>query len=364
MPLLAVVLAFALAPAVAGAQTGLDRATGAVVALTSGGDRIGTGVVVAPDYVLTAAHVIDGGVGTQMRVLTSNDLAAFTLVSIDRERDLALLEASLPAVTPIQWGDSAKLARGQDVIVLGFPLGLKSVSLTKGVVSSPMQQVEGRWFIQTDAAINPGNSGGPLVDTDGRLVGINVMKASQQVVDRIGFAVPGTEALAFVRAAAPQLGLGETGTGGVAADTRAKGLAIVAGVLLLFAFPTVMMSREMKRHRARPDDVGDTPLARPRGVFLVEGPASREEYDIRLPGVVGHAHNADIRIRPEDGAEYQARLEPSKKGMLLATSLTGVEGMYCGDECVLEAILAPGESVRFGATKVTFLRPSAPEEAD
>ncbi len=62
------------------------------------------------------------------------------------------------------WGDDSALILGQDVIALGFPIGLTSVTLSKGVVSSPSQTYAGATFIQTDAAINPGNSGGPLMD--------------------------------------------------------------------------------------------------------------------------------------------------------------------------------------------------------
>src|SRR5450759_3157554 len=171
VPLLATTVAMLLALAVpqaaiaAAAQPGpLARAAAAVVPITSGTDLIGSGVVVAPDRVLTAAHVVDDAAGTDTRVMLGAASVSYDVIAIDRTRDLALLAATLPSIQPIVWGDSRAVLIGDEVIALGFPVGLESGSVARGVVSWVNEVVGGATFILTDAAINPGGSGGALVD--------------------------------------------------------------------------------------------------------------------------------------------------------------------------------------------------------
>jgi serine protease Do len=115
------------------------------------------------------------------------------VVAVDEETDLAVIKVAAKALPVLPYGDSDGLRPGQLVLAFGSPLGLNS-SVTMGVVSAVARQLEPEdpmIYIQTDAPINPGNSGGALVDTDGRLVGINTLIFSQSGgSDGIGFAAP------------------------------------------------------------------------------------------------------------------------------------------------------------------------------
>ena len=367
---LAVCTAIIAAPVAANAETSsLDRATDSVVAIVAGAERIGTGVVVAPGRVLTAAHVVDATAGTPASVIAADAMLQFQVVGIDRRRDLALLALELPPEVPaIVWGDSDTLRRGQDVIALGFPIGLRSVSLTKGVVSSPLQVFEGDTYVQTDAAINPGNSGGPLVDERGRLVGVNVAKIAQLDVDAVGFAVPASEALAFLAQADPaiQVLMDDSGEDVPAeaesvqpAAVRSPGWPWWWAPLALAVTVTVgaMVAHARSRAAAAADDSESGQGGRqvPRAVVRVGGVGPEHEVDVRLPSVAGSARNADIPLPAGIAQAYHVRFSPAPGGVV-ALDLTDERGMYCGDECVRTVPLAPGESVRIGPATITLVK--------
>ena len=168
----------------------------------------GSGVIVdSAGHVITSAHVVDGA--SRIRVELAEPVEGLIqghsilkpqgqildakLIGVDRETDLALLKIDRPGMPYLELGDSDELRSGQLVFAFGSPLGLeKSVSM--GVVSSVARQLRPEdpvIFVQTDAAVNPGNSGGPLVDTDGRVVGINTLILSHSGgSEGISFAVP------------------------------------------------------------------------------------------------------------------------------------------------------------------------------
>ena len=148
-------------------------------------------------HVVTNFHVVKDSDGA---LVTLHDRTQYkaTAVATYPDRDLAVLTIDAPpgALHPIALGTSADLRVGQKVFAIGNPFGL-DYTLTHGLVSAlgrEMEGVAGRTIpgvIQTDAAINPGNSGGPLLDSAGRLVGINTMIYSPAGVSAgIGFAVP------------------------------------------------------------------------------------------------------------------------------------------------------------------------------
>jgi hypothetical protein len=352
---MATLLALALAPAGAGAAAAgpLDRAAAAVVPITSGTDLIGSGVVVAPDRVLTAAHVVDDAAGTDTNIMLGAAAVPYDVIGIDRTRDLALLSVSLPKVQPIVWGDSRSVLRGDEVIVLGYPIGLESVSLTRGVVSSPNQVVGGATFIQTDAAINPGNSGGALVDSRGRLIGINVGKISSVDVSGIGFAVPGTDALDFVKRSDPTAQL----TGNVA--TPAQGSAVlwiamaVAGVALLIVAGVIIGARRAAVTSEEPREIIAAPSR--RRTFMITGPDGTATVTVKMPAVVGEDPHADIRVNDPEVAPFQARLVVGPDDHVTALSLTGDTGMFCGEACTRQVVLHEHESIRVGSTSVEYL---------
>lgn len=228
-------VSFALAPGVALAST--DRAAGAVVAVTAGPDRVGSGIVVAADLVLTAAHVVDATHGRPGGVLVGGDLRTFTVMAVDGARDLALLSVHVPEVSPIVWGSSAGLRKGGAVVAVGFPIGSSGVTLTKGVVTWPLRTVGGAGYVHSDAPIDPGNTGGALVDAMGRLVGVAVARVADVNVERVGLAVPGDEALSFVRAAAPSVRLEVASRAAPASGPRRVSLGawLVLGFVALLA---------------------------------------------------------------------------------------------------------------------------------
>jgi S1-C subfamily serine protease len=148
-------------------------------------------------HVVTNFHVIQGASGAQVTLSDQSTYDA-ELVGYAAEKDLAVLRIKAPAgkLQPLPIGESDDLQVGQSVFAIGNPFGLDQ-TLTTGIVSAlgrEIQSVAGvpiRDVIQTDAAINPGNSGGPLLDSAGRLIGINTAIYSPSgAYAGIGFAIP------------------------------------------------------------------------------------------------------------------------------------------------------------------------------
>jgi S1-C subfamily serine protease len=148
-------------------------------------------------HIVTNFHVIQGGNAARV---TLNDQSSYSaqLVGAFPERDLAVLRinAARDKLPPIPIGTSRDLIVGQRVYAIGNPFGLDQ-TLTTGIVSALNREIESfndrliRGVIQTDAAINPGNSGGPLLDSAGRLIGVNSQIASPSGASAgIGFAIP------------------------------------------------------------------------------------------------------------------------------------------------------------------------------
>jgi len=167
-----------------------------------GGERqrvevFGSGVIISPDgYVVTNNHVAEKAVEVNC-VLGDRVQVPATVVGLDPETDLALLKLNLPPGTaplPVaEFADSDKVEAGQFVMALGSPFGFtRSISL--GIISNTRRyigfttQYRYNLWLQTDAAINPGNSGGPLVDTEGKVTGINTLGIG--MAEGIGFAIP------------------------------------------------------------------------------------------------------------------------------------------------------------------------------
>jgi len=157
----------------------------------------GSGVVFTKDgYVLTNNHVIDGAETVEV-VFDDGTKYPATVIGKDEHTDLAVIKIDAPdrEITPMEIGNSDTLRVGEFVIALGSPFSLSS-SVTLGIVSQKGRSIgllPFEDFIQTDAAVNKGNSGGPLLDVDGRLVGINTVIQTAGISDGnigISFAVP------------------------------------------------------------------------------------------------------------------------------------------------------------------------------
>lgn len=169
----------------------------------------GSGFVWDKDgHIVTNYHVVQGGDTFLVRLKDKTELKA-KLVGVEPRKDIAVLKVTGAAgkLKPLPQGDSKSLQVGQKTIAIGNPFGLDH-TVTTGIVSALGRQVEGvagvaiREMIQTDAAINPGNSGGPLLDSDGRLIGMNTVIFSRSGASAgIGFAVP----VDFIKRVVPQL---------------------------------------------------------------------------------------------------------------------------------------------------------------
>ncbi len=160
-------------------------------------EATGSGVIISGDgYILTNSHVVEDADRIKITLLDGNVLIG-KLVGTGDEHDVALIKIDpndnggpLPSIL---MGNSELLAVGQKVFALGGPFGLKS-SFSSGVISSLHRRVDSSFInnmIQTDAAINPGNSGGALLNTEGKLIGINTAIYSPSGGSAgIGFAIP------------------------------------------------------------------------------------------------------------------------------------------------------------------------------
>jgi serine protease Do len=217
----------------------------------------GSGVILdATGYIITNSHVIEGArrvqvllpraAGATVSILRPRAQAVdATIVGIDDETDLAVLKVNEKNLPALGLADSDTLRQGQLVFAFGSPLGLEN-SVSMGIVSAVGRQLElddPMVYIQTDAPINPGNSGGPLVDTTGKVVGINTLILSQGGGNEgIGFAAPSN----IVKTVFEQIKSGgrvRRGTIGVYAQTITPTLATALklpqewGVILGDVFP-------------------------------------------------------------------------------------------------------------------------------
>jgi S1-C subfamily serine protease len=174
---------------------------------SSTAQALGSGFVVsAQGYILTNAHVVqDNGVKASSVTVVFKGTGSSTtrvkaiIAGIDETSDVALLKVDptqAPRLIVLQLGDSSKVQAGETVVAIGNPLGY-DFSVTSGIVSATnrnLQSPNGSVIpngIQTDAAINEGNSGGPLIDSSGKVIGINEQIASQSGGNQgLGFAVP------------------------------------------------------------------------------------------------------------------------------------------------------------------------------
>src|SRR5438094_7519279 len=178
----------AVGPAVVSVTMGGSGADG-----QAGATGAGSGVIIAPDgYVLTNHHVVHAA-GRLEATLTDGRSLEAVLVGEDPSTDLALIRLAGTDLPGAALGRSASLRVGQLVVAIGNPLGFQS-TVSAGVVSALGRAFRSRTgrlienVIQTDAAVNPGSSGGPLVDSSGRVVGINT--AIIAMAQGISFSIP------------------------------------------------------------------------------------------------------------------------------------------------------------------------------
>lgn len=179
--------------------------------MTSTASATGSGIIISEDgYILTNNHVVDSSSSssysyydisdaTSIKVKLNSDtygsdsIFEAKIVGKDSQTDLAVLKIDKTGLTAAEFADSDESVVGEFVMAVGSPLGLDT-TVTTGIISAVNREVESEGnkyvCIQTDAAINSGNSGGALVNSDGKVIGINTLKLSGSGVEGIGFAIP------------------------------------------------------------------------------------------------------------------------------------------------------------------------------
>ena len=179
--------------------------------VTSTATATGSGIIISEDgYIVTNNHVVSGSssssysyyelseatsVKVKLNSNTYGDNAIFDakIVGKDSQTDLAVLKIEKTGLTAAEFADSSQAVVGEFAMTVGSPLGLDT-TVTTGIISAVNREVvsDGTKYIciQTDAAINSGNSGGALVNSEGKVIGINTLKLSGNGVEGIGFAIP------------------------------------------------------------------------------------------------------------------------------------------------------------------------------
>jgi serine protease Do len=163
----------------------------AVVGISHRGGT-GSGVIVRADgVIITNAHVVQNARQVQVGLADGRTMVGEVL-GRDPRIDIAIVRVGAQDLPTATLGDSDMIQVGQSAIAIGNPLGFER-TVTRGVISAVDRSLQGSQLlnlIQTDAAINPGNSGGPLLDSQGRVIGINTAVIRPQFATGLGFAVP------------------------------------------------------------------------------------------------------------------------------------------------------------------------------
>lgn len=168
----------------------------------SPGEGTGSGFVIDEDgHIVTNQHVVDGAESVRVQFSDGSEVAA-KVVGTDPSTDIAVLDVDRPSseLTPLSFAPNGSLQVGDSVAVLGSPFGLEG-TLTTGVISAVGREIQSpngftiENAVQTDAALNHGNSGGPVLDTQGRVVGVAAQIRSESGgSDGVGYAIPGDTA--------------------------------------------------------------------------------------------------------------------------------------------------------------------------
>ena len=202
------------------------------------GQGSGSGVVIdSSGVIVTNYHVVQDAFEVDV-AFTDGETMRGRVIAVAPSRDLALIQVAAEKLPAIEFGKSSTLRLGDDVVAIGYPLGLGGPTVTRGIVSATDRDIRPlggnplTGLLQTDAAINPGNSGGAMVDLTGRLVGINTAAAQAGSAENVGFAIPADVAVEVIQEmlASP---LEEQAWLGVALDTQAE----TAGALVTGIYP-------------------------------------------------------------------------------------------------------------------------------
>lgn len=223
---------------------------------------IGSGFVINPEgFIVTCAHVVGRGKRLKVKFANGQEFAA-QIIKMSNRMDLALIKietSHLPAVIV----SVEPLKPGHQVYAVGAPMGM-DFSLSEGIIANPKRVIMGKVLIQTNMAINSGNSGGPLLDSAGRVVGINSMKMNQ--AEGIGFAIPAASLVGFLESTGVEYSAqGELSPeervnmgAGEEPDEEEKGVTVawvVAGVLFLVGLAGAVLLIRRRNARCRDPEI-------------------------------------------------------------------------------------------------------------
>ncbi len=331
------------------------------------GSGLGSGVIVSSDgLIVTNAHVIEDATQIRARLHDGRTLDA-RVIGRDPSVDIAVLRVDASGLTPARFGDSDALQVGDFVLAVGSPFGFSN-TVTSGIVSAKGRTGLSRTdadrfedFIQTDAAINPGNSGGPLVDIDGRVVGINTAIFSRSGGSNgIGFAIPSAIVRQVVDAIVRDGSVRRGYLGVRMADLRPEaiqelGIGDTGGVGLTFVEPGSPADRAGLRE-------GDI-------VTRFDDQAVRDSQRLRaLIALAGPEHTVEIRLL-RDGREMVVRATLGDVAGTLAARVGGVASDRFGlivetvDRDVLARLGYPPDSGIEGVVVLGVLPDSPGERA-
>jgi serine protease Do len=329
-----------------------------------------SGFVISLDgYIITNNHVVEEADDLKVGFLDGTLLPG-RVVGKDSETDLALLKVESAKPLPVApLGDSSEARVGDWVVAIGNPLGLEH-TVTVGILSAKGRRVSGKYddYLQTDASINPGNSGGPLIDTRGRVIGINTMiRVYEQGATGIAFAIPinmakglltqlrreghvtrgylGIQFQPLTDALARGFGLKSTEgalVGDVLPGTPADKAAIRSGdVIVEFDGQKIQSAQDLPRHVAS--------VSPGTGVDLV---VVRSGKTRKLRAVVGAVPDAEEVARVVPAPESRDSVAPSGWGFEVSTLDATAEGgagvPVTGGPLVVTRVEPDGPAARAG----------------
>lgn len=311
------------------------RVSPAVVCITAReqfGTCIGSGFVIDREgHVVTNNHVAEAAPDLLVTLADERTVPA-EVIGRDPGSDLAVLKISVPPedLTPVELGDSSTLRVGQRAIAIGNPFGLER-TITTGVISSVGRTIprEDSDFqlaqvIQTDAAINPGNSGGPLLDSQGRVIGVNTaIRSLTGVSSGVGFAIP----VDIVKRVVPELiatgryrhaWLGVRGRTITPEMVEAMDLPVEVGALIFAVEPGGPAAKAGLRGGDREVMVAGVPMVAGGDIIVAIGGTPVKRFDDVVNYLAIHTSVGDVVsltvVRGKEQIEIDVRLEERPEG--------------------------------------------------
>ncbi len=321
----------------------------------------GSGFFVSPDgYILTNNHVVEDASTVKVKMSDGRKMTA-KVIGTDPASDVALVKVEGTNFPYLEWGDSDALSVGEWVLAVGNPFGLDH-SVTAGIISAKGRNrvgiVDYENFLQTDAAINPGNSGGPLIDLDGKVIGMNTAILSRSGASSgIGFAIP-AQMVSSIYDQLKSEGAVTRGFLGIVIQDVSEGLAKSFG---LKSTQGILVSQVMKDSPAARDgiQVGDV-LLKLDGRKIQSMSAFRNKVALARPGTRlrlellrdGKTVKRTVKVSKRDGKKDSSK---SKEAQAIASEKLGLQVQTLSEDLATKFGHTGGEGVL-----VTAVKPGSP----